>query len=55
MSDKSKFGIEFRKIFYGNRWSFGACLSHNEVETYLYITLFKWTITIGKFIKYFAK
>ncbi len=28
-------------------WSFGICLSHQDEETYVYINLFKWSISIG--------
>lgn len=28
-------------------WSFGAAISHMQKETYLYINLFKWSISIG--------
>lgn len=28
-------------------WSFGVCVSHMTDETYLYINLFKWSISIG--------
>ena len=41
-------GIEISKMEKG-QWSFGVCFSHYFVETYLYINLIKWTITIGKF------
>lgn len=45
-----KFGVQIEKIS-ENQWSFGICLSHWEDETYLYINLFKRTITIGRFYK----
>ena len=41
-------GIEISKMEKG-QWSFGVCFSHYFDETYLYINLIKWTITIGKF------
>ena len=47
-----KWGIEFKPVADGDVWSIGCCLSHWKPETYLYINLFKWTLTIGKFIKY---
>ena len=28
-------------------WSIGLCLSHWHDETYLYINLLKWSISIG--------
>ena len=43
-------GIEISKMEKG-QWSFGVCFSHYFDETYLYINLIKWTITIGKFWK----
>lgn len=45
-----KFGVQIEKIC-GDQWSFGICLSHWEDETYLYINLFKRTVTIGRFYK----
>lgn len=49
---KLQFGISVEKIWEGS-WSIGCCLSHSfDGETYLYINLFKWTISIGKIIKY---
>ena len=29
-------------------WSFGICISHYHDETYIYINLFKLSISIGK-------
>lgn len=29
-------------------WSFGICISHFNDETYIYINLFKLSISIGK-------
>lgn len=49
---KLKFGINIEKIWKGS-WSLGICFSHQfDGETYLYINLFKWTITIGKIYVY---
>lgn len=42
----TKFGIRVDKREKG-MWSFGACISHLMDETYLYINLFKWSISIG--------
>lgn len=42
----TKFGIRIDKRYKG-MWSFGICLSHLGKETYLYINLFKWSISIG--------
>ena len=33
-------------------WSFGTCISHMGEETYLYINLFKWSISIGFLYEY---
>ena len=44
---KVKCGIHIDKL-YKNQWSFGICISHQEEETYLFINLFKWSISIGK-------
>lgn len=46
---KLKIGIECVKIEPKGMWALGISLSHWEEETYLYINLFKWRITIGKF------
>ena len=42
----TKFGISIDKHSEG-MWSFGIALSHFVKETYLYINLFKWSISIG--------
>ena len=34
-----------------DQWSLGVCISHWWEETYLFINLFKWTISIGKIMK----
>jgi hypothetical protein len=44
--DKVKFGIKIDEHSDGV-WSFGTCLSHYFDETYLYINLFKYTVSIG--------
>lgn len=43
----TKFGIRTDK-YYKGMWSFGIGLSHFGKETYLYINLFKWSISIGR-------
>ena len=43
---KPKFGIKIDKVWKG-AWSFGICLSHGFGETYIFINLFKWSISIG--------
>ena len=49
---KLKFGIVVEKVWEGS-WSFGMCLSHSfDGQTYLFINLFKWTISIGKVMVY---
>ena len=47
-------GYYYRKRFYANsyknddgEWSFGIGICHLEDETYLYISFYKWVITIG--------
>lgn len=45
-NDKTKFGIKVDKHSDG-LWSLGMCLSHFYDETYLYVNLFKWTVSIG--------
>lgn len=45
-----KFGIQIEKM-YEDQWSFGICLSHWGDETYLYINIFKRTVTVGRFFK----
>lgn len=47
-----KFGIAIEKLWDGE-WSFGICLSHSiDGQTYIFINLFKWTISIGKIINH---
>lgn len=43
-------GVNIETMMDG-QWSLGICLSHWIDETYLFINLFKWTITIGKIAK----
>ena len=45
---KLRTGIKVTEMGRGE-WSFGICLSHYFDETYIYINLAKWSITIGKF------
>jgi len=45
------FGIKIDKMWTGS-WSFGICLSHLDKETYIYINLFKVSISIGIIEKY---
>lgn len=47
---KLVFGIRIDKIPKG-MWSFGICLSHSYEETYIYINLFKITISVGRLYK----
>ena len=47
---KLVFGIKVEKLW-ESQWSFGACLSHFCEETYLYINLFKYSISIGRIYK----
>ena len=42
---KTRFRIKVDTNY--GRWSVGACLSHWKPETYLYINLFRWTVSIG--------
>jgi hypothetical protein len=44
--NNAKFGIKIDKTYKG-QWSIGLCLSHWDNETYLFINLFKWSISIG--------
>jgi hypothetical protein len=37
---------------YDGEWSFGIALSHFFKETYLYITFYKWCISIGYLYDY---
>ena len=46
---KVKWDIKIDK-FYKNQWNFGICICHWEEETYLFINLFKWSISIGKLL-----
>ena len=46
MEGKMKFGIKVDKLP-KYCWSVGACISHGTPETYLFINLFKWSISIG--------
>ena len=45
-----KFGVQIEKLW-EEQWSFGINLSHWGDETYLYITIFKRSVTIGRFYK----
>lgn len=50
MGNKTKFRIVVEKM-YKHQWSFGVCISHSETETYLFINLFRRTISIGKILE----
>ena len=43
---KIGFGASVDKLN-SHMWSFGICLSHNYQETYVFINLFRWCISIG--------
>ncbi len=43
---KCKFGIKVDKLC-KEMWSIGSCISHSFNETYLFINLIKWSISIG--------
>jgi len=45
-TSKPKFRIKFQYL-YEKQWSIGMCFSHMFDETYLYINLFKISISIG--------
>ncbi len=47
---KLVFGVNIDKIPKG-MWSFGICLSHSYEQTYIYINLFKITISVGRLLK----
>lgn len=47
LNKKTKFRVKVEKMWKG-QWSFGACLSHGDDETYILINLFKWSVSIGK-------
>lgn len=46
-----KFGIKVDKVS-ERMWSIGICLSHCFDETYLFINLVKWSISIGWLAQY---
>lgn len=48
---KPKFRIRITKQYPG-MWSFGICLSHDTIETYIYINLIKYSIAIGLLCDY---
>lgn len=48
---KVKFVISVEKLP-DHWWSFGICLYHTDDKTYIFINLFKWSISIGKLIKW---
>ena len=48
---KTYFGIRIDKMW-NQMWNFGICLSHNSRETYLFINLFKISISSGKLAKW---
>lgn len=49
-TDCSKFGVSIEKLE-KNQWSFCIGLSHWVDETYLFINLFRWSISVGKLQK----
>ena len=50
MNNKTRFQIVVDKHPEG-LWSFGICLSHCVDETYIFINIFKLSISIGKLYK----
>ena len=48
---KCKFGIKVDKLW-DKMWSIGVCISHSFDETYLFINLVKWSISIGWLMQY---
>mgnify|MGYP001853110363 CR=1 FL=1 len=48
---KSRFGICISHIP-KESWFFGICIVHDCLETYLYINLIKWSISIGKILTF---
>ena len=53
MINKTRFGIEVDRVARG-WWNFGLCFTYDSArprQTYLNIYLFKWVISIGKFLK----
>lgn len=49
---KLKFGIKVDKYEKDeDMWSFGICLSHWLEETYIYANFWRYSISIGKFIR----
>lgn len=48
---KTYFGARIDRMW-DQMWSFGICLSHDSRETYLFINLFKFSISIGKLTKW---
>ena len=48
MSNKSKvkFSVKVNKMC-DDQFSIGACISHWQDETYLFLNLFKWSVSIG--------
>lgn len=47
---KTKFGIKIDRIGFGmpRTWSVGICLTKDQEETYIFINLFRISISIGK-------
>lgn len=50
VENKAVWGAKVEEMI-GDSWSFGVCLSHWGEETYIFINLFKWSISIGKIYK----
>lgn len=48
---KTKFKVDIFKNYKGT-WIFGICLVHHFEETYVYVNLFRWSISIGKLIDF---
>lgn len=49
---KAKWGIDISNLGGIRRWSVGVSLNHDKPETYIFISFWKWSITIGKIIKF---
>ena len=52
--NKTKFQVLVDKHPKG-MWSFGICISHFYDETYIYLNLFKISISIGKLYRDWSK
>ena len=50
-----KWGVDIAKMDFPNQWNIGFAITHWGGETYLYISLLSYQISIGKIAKEVTK